>query len=386
MLQAILLAAGRSTRTYPLTVTRPKPLIPLLGRPLLEHLLRQIEGLVDEAILVIGYRADAIRGHFGPRFGTLPLRYLVQTEQRGTADALLQAAPWVKDRCLVLNGDDLYHRHDLEALTRHGTAILVTPVPDPENRGVVTIEGDRVVDIVEKPTNAPPSSLASVGGYALERAWLKRLEEVRFSSRGELELPDFIQLLARESEVRYHRIERYWLPLTYAWDVLRATFFLLEDEGRARDLGVLVQNPEELADRRDIQLGSGTVVEGPVLIGSGVNVGSSCSLRGPAVIGEDCTIGDEVVVDRSVLFRGARISNLASVSYSVLGEGVHIGRGARLLAEPPPGDPLNVTLKGQSVSTRLNRLGLIAGDRAEVPAASNVPPGTLLAPEQRLVT
>ncbi len=379
MLQAVLLAAGRSTRTYPLTATRPKPLIPLLGRPLLEHLLLQIEGTVDEAILVVGYRADAIRNHLGSRFGSLPLRYLVQSEQRGTADALLQAAPLIEDRCLVLNGDDLYHRHDLQALTHHRTAILVTPVPDPQNRAVVTIAGDRVVDIVEKPTAAPPNSLASVGGYALEREWLNKLEEVPLSSRGELELPDFIQMLARESVVRYHRIERHWLPLTYAWDVLRATLFFLEREERARDFGVVVRSPQELAERRDIQLGAGTVIEGPVLIGSGVTVGSFCRVRGPAVIGEGCIIGDRVELDRSVLFRGARISDLASVSHSVLGEQVRIGPQAKLSAEPPSGQALEVELKGEPVPARLDRLGLIAGDRAEVPAGSNVPPGTLLA-------
>ena len=379
MLQAVLLAAGRSTRTYPLTATRPKPLIPLLGRPLLEHLLLQIEDTVDEAILVVGYRADAIQNHLGSRFGSLPLRYLVQSEQRGTADALLKAAPLIEDRCLVLNGDDLYHRHDLQALTRHRTAILVTPVPDPQNRAVVTIAGDRVVDIVEKPTAAPPNSLASVGGYALEREWLNKLEEVSLSSRGELELPDFIQMLARESVVRYHRIERHWLPLTYAWDVLRATLFLLEGEERALDFGVVVRSPQELVERRDIQLGAGTVIEGPVLIGSGVTIGSFCRVRGPAVIGEGCVIGDRVELDRSVLFRGAQISNLANVSHSVLGEQVRIGPQAKLSAEPPSGQALEVELKGESVPARLDRLGLIAGDRAEVPAGSNVPPGTLLA-------
>ena len=381
MWQAVLLAAGRSTRTYPLTATRPKPLIPLLGRPLLEHLLLQLEGTVDEAILVVGYRADAIRNQLGSRFRSLPLRYLEQRDPRGTADALLQAAPLVEDRCLVLNGDDLYHRHDLRALTRHRTAILVTPVPDPQNRAVVSIVGDRVVDIVEKPTTAPPNSLASVGGYSLERGSLDRLGDVSLSSRGELELPDFIQMLARESVVRYHRIERLWLPLTYAWDVLKATLFLLEKEERARDFGVVLQSPEELLERQDIRVGTHTAIEGPVLIGSGATLGSFCRVSGPAVIAEGCTIGDHVELDRSVLFRGVRISDRARVSHSVLGERVQIGSRARLRADPPSGRALEVELQGKWIPTALDRLGLVAGDEAEVPAGSNVPPGTLLAPD-----
>jgi bifunctional UDP-N-acetylglucosamine pyrophosphorylase/glucosamine-1-phosphate N-acetyltransferase len=386
MWQAVLLAAGRSTRTYPLTATRPKPLIPILGRPLLEHLLLQLEGIVDEAILIVGYRADAIRNQFGSRFRSLPLRYLVQRDQRGTADALLQAAPLVEDRCLVLNGDDLYHRHDLRALTRQRTAILVTPVPDPQNRGVVTVAGDRVVEIVEKPTNAPPGSLASVGGYSLERESLDRLQGVTLSSRGELELPDFIQMLARESVVGYHRIERLWLPLTYAWDVLRATLFLLEREERARDFGVVLQSAEELRERQDIRVGADVAIEGPVLIGSGATLGSFCRVSGPAVIAEGSTVGEHAELERSVLFRGVLISDRASVSHSVLGERVRIGSRARVLADPPRGHALEVVLQGKAIPAALDRLGLIAGDGAEVSPDSVVPPGTLLDAGGRLTS
>jgi len=378
MLQAVVLAAGRSTRTYPLTSTRPKPLLPLLGRPLLEHLLLQIEQLVDEAILVVGYRAEAIQSHLGARFRSLPLQYLVQHDPRGTADAVLQAIPRIEDRCLVLNGDDLYHHHDLTALTRLRTAILVTTVPDPQNRAVVTLSGDRVVDIVEKPPHAPPNALASVGGYALEKKSLAKLENVSLSPRGELELPDFIQMLARESIVRYHRVERLWLPLTYAWDVLRATHFLMEEGERARDFGVTVPSPEELAARKDIQVGEGSMIDGPVIIGTGAILGKNCRVSGPAVLGEGCSLGDDVELDRSVLFPSAHIGNGASVRDSVLGEGTIIGPRAQLLAETPDGSPVKAELRGASLATGLHRLGLIAGDRAQVPADSRVPPGTLL--------
>jgi bifunctional UDP-N-acetylglucosamine pyrophosphorylase/glucosamine-1-phosphate N-acetyltransferase len=345
----------------------------------LEHLLGQLEGFVNEAVLVVGYRADSIRTRLGDRFGSLPLRYLEQREQRGTADALRQASPLIKDRCLVLNGDDLYHRHDLQALSRHRTAILVTPVPDPHNRAVVTVAGDQVAGIVEKPPSAPPNALASVGGYVMERESLDKLDEVQLSPRGELELPDFIRILARTSVVRYHRIERHWQPLTYAWDVLRVSLFLLEDEERARDFGVSVESPGALSTRRDIHLGAGTVIEGPVLIGAGATLGSFCHLTGPAVIGEGCVIGDRVELDRSVLFRAAQISDFACVSHSVLGELARVGPRARLLSQAPEGRSIEVELQGKTIPTRLERLGLVAGDRSVVPAEGEVPPGRLLA-------
>ncbi len=379
MLQAVLLAAGKSTRTYPLTTTRPKPLLPVLGKPLLEHLLGQLEGLVDEAIIVVGYHADAIRVQLGDRFGSLRLRYLEQQEQRGTADALLQASRLIEDRCLVLNGDDLYHRHDLQALSRHRTAILVTPVPDPQNRAVVTITGDQVANIVEKPTSAPANSLASVGGYVMERESLDKLREIQVSPRGELELPDFIRLLARSSVVRYHRIERLWLPLTYAWDVLRVSLFLLENEERAAEFGVTVESPGQLAKRRDIHLGTGTVIQGPVIIGAGATLGNYCRIQGPTVIAEGSTIGDRVELERSVLFRAAQVSDFARISHSVLGELTRVESCAEILSKTRADQAIDVELDGKMISTRLDRLGLVAGDRAVVPKDCVVPAGSLLA-------
>ncbi len=379
MLQAVLLAAGKSTRTYPLTTTRPKPLIPVLGKPLLEHLLGQLQGLVEEAIIVVGYRADAIHVQLGDRFGSLPLRYLEQRDQRGTADALLQASPLIEDRCLVLNGDDLYHRHDLQALSRHRTAILVTPVPDPQNRAVVTVAGDQVADIVEKPASAPPNSLASVGGYVMERESLDKLREIQLSPRGELELPDFIKLLARSSVVRYHRIEKLWLPLTYAWDVLRVSLFLLEDEERAAEFGVSVESPGQLAKRRDIHLGTGTVIQGPVIIAAGVTLGSFCRVQGPTVIAEGSTIGDRVELERSVLFRAAQVADFARVSHSVIGELTRVGSHTEILSKARADQPIDVELGGKMIPTRLDRLGLVAGDHAIVPEECVIPAGSLLA-------
>ncbi|HEY7698473.1 MAG TPA: sugar phosphate nucleotidyltransferase, partial [Vicinamibacteria bacterium] len=187
-MQAVIMAAGRSTRTHPLTATRPKPLVPIWDRPLLEHQLRQLEGLVDEVLLVVGFLREQIEERFGGSFGRIRLRYVVQERQRGTADALLAARPHVTARSLVLNGDDFYHRHDLKALLASGRGLLVAQAKDPENRAVVQLEGDVIQGIVEKPENPPGDAWCSVGGYCVEKEDLRHLDEVRPSPRGELEL------------------------------------------------------------------------------------------------------------------------------------------------------------------------------------------------------
>ncbi len=279
-MQAVIMAAGKSTRTHPLTATRPKPLVPIWDRPLLEHQLRQLDGLVDEVLLVVGFLRERIEGRFGDSFGGIRLRYVVQELQRGTADALLAARPHVNSRCLVLNGDDFYHKDDLRGLAERGCGLLVTQAKDPENRAVVRMDGDVITGIVEKPKDPPKDAWCSVGGYSVEKDDLRYLDDIVPSPRGELELPDFILRLIAESVVRAKRIERFWLPITYSWDVLQAALFLWEDPARARELGLVAETMEAIRRRPDVTLGRDIAIEGPVRLGANVHIEDGVLLIG----------------------------------------------------------------------------------------------------------
>ena len=94
-MQAVIMAAGKSTRTYPLTLTRPKPLLKIANRPILEHQLSALRGLVDEVLVIVNYRKEQITERFGNAFDGIPLRYVEQREQLGTGHAILQC----KDLC-----------------------------------------------------------------------------------------------------------------------------------------------------------------------------------------------------------------------------------------------------------------------------------------------
>jgi bifunctional UDP-N-acetylglucosamine pyrophosphorylase/glucosamine-1-phosphate N-acetyltransferase len=165
--------------------------VPIWDRPLLEHQLRQLYGLVDEVLLVVGFLREQIEGRFGDALGGIRLRYVVQEQQRGTADALLAARPHLTARCLVLNGDDFYHRDDLRGLAERGRGLLVTRAKDPRTAPSFR-EEDVITGIVEKPKNPPKDAWCSVGGYCVEKDDLGYLDDVVPSPRGELELPDFI--------------------------------------------------------------------------------------------------------------------------------------------------------------------------------------------------
>src|SRR3990167_2996026 len=102
-MQAILMAGGSSTRTHPLTMTRPKPLLKIANKPIVQHNLEQIEGIFSEVIIVVGYKQEEIKKSIGNKFGKLRINYVEQKQQLGTAHAVLQAEKFVKERFLVMN-------------------------------------------------------------------------------------------------------------------------------------------------------------------------------------------------------------------------------------------------------------------------------------------
>jgi len=375
-MQAVILAAGRSTRTYPLTATRPKPLIPIWDRPLLGHQLRQLAGIVDEAVIVVGYRREQIEAYFGDEHAGVRLRYVAQHAQRGTADAVLAARPFVTARTLILNGDDFYLHDDLRNLAEGGRGLLVTRAPDPENRAVVRVDDGAITDIIEKPSAPPKDALCSVGGYALEASDLSLLDDLPLSPRGELELPDFVLRLARKFTVRPVHIGAWWLPITYAWDVLTAIHHIWAQPERARDLGIVEETHEALRARGDVTWGEEVSLQGPIRFGRSVHLGKGVRLVGPSCIGDGCIFEKGAIVERSAVFDETRIGARARIQDSVLGAGVHVGARGELESRPP--GELDVEVKGKRVVPGLSRLGSVVGDGVHVAEGRVLPAGSLL--------
>lgn len=366
---AVILLAGRSQRTWPLTADFPKPLLPLWGRPLTERVLDQLRGVVDTAVLVVGYQKERILDHFGTRYAGIRLVPVEQKSARGTADALRVAAAAVRGPVLVLNGDDFYHHDDLARLSEHPTAILCKEASDPWNRATVTVtEDDWLVDVQEKPPAARPWELSSVGAYSLRREDLDHLGEVRESVRGELELPDLIRILARSPGVRAVRARRPWIPLTYPWDVIGRIVPLFGGDP-----------PGEGARALGFETSAGEMGEGAVFVGEGASVHPDARLVGPVELGAGARIAAGAVVERAVLMEGASVGAGAIVRDSVLGRGASIGEGARLLSGPVE----RIQVLEHTARVGVPVVGACLGAGASVAAGAETPPGTLLGPAER---
>jgi UDP-N-acetylglucosamine diphosphorylase/glucosamine-1-phosphate N-acetyltransferase len=363
--KAVVLAAGEGTRLRPLTETRPKPLVPVVGRPLVEHVMAASSGVVDEFVLVVGYGAEDIRSQIGREFSGIPVSYVEQCEQRGTAHAIACVREQVDEQFLVLNGDVVVDESLVSSLAASSShAVATMPVENPSNYGVVSVDEGELSGLVEKPED-PPSSLANLGLYAFEPTIFDAIDAVEESERGEYEVTDAVTTLLEWGEaVSVVEHDGTWLDVGRPWEVIEATERLLSGldesvDGTVEDRvtldGTVVV--EEGARVRD-----GTYIEGPVVVKAGADVGPNAYVRGSTVLGEDSRVGNAVEVKNSVLFPGATVGHLSYVGDSVLGSDVNFGAGTKVANLRHDDANVRMRVKGAAVDTGRRKLGVVCGD------------------------
>ncbi len=220
-MKAVILAAGEGTRMRPITYTTPKPLIRILGKPILEYNLDILKGRVDEVIMVVGYLKEKIMDYFGDNYGGIKLTFVTQKTLKGTADAVRQVKALVPDKFVLMMGDNIYDKTDLDACLAHELAALGVEVSESEKFGIFRLDGDRVLGIVEKPKDFI-SNLANAALYVLDGDIFAEIEKLKPSRRGEYELTDAITALAKLRPIYCIRSTGYWIPIGYPQDIEKA--------------------------------------------------------------------------------------------------------------------------------------------------------------------
>lgn len=219
-MQAVILAAGEGTRMRPLTLERPKPLILIASRPILEHIIGALPEEVDEIILVIGYKGDMIKKHFGDSYKGRRIKYVHQWMPAGTAHALSMAEPLLKDeRFFLLNADDLHGAKAFEAMLAYPLALLAATHPEPSKFGVIELNADHTLaSITEKP-ETPTGNLISTGAMMLDKR-IFQYETVRHES-GEYYMTYPLGLFAREHPIMVVE-QDLWIPVGCPGDIKTA--------------------------------------------------------------------------------------------------------------------------------------------------------------------
>jgi mannose-1-phosphate guanylyltransferase len=313
-LQALVLAGGEGTRLRPLTLSVPKPVMPLAGRPFLSFMLDWLTSHgVGETILSCGYRSDAVREVLGDAHGGMRLHYVVEEEPLGTAGPVRLAADegLLADRLLILNGDTLTDADLTAEVAQHEetgaeATLGLVAVEDTSSYGVVPTGADRRVEAFLEKTANPPTNRINAGAYVIERSVVERIEPGRAVSFEREVFP----AMAAEGVLYGYAAEGYWIDIGTPERYMEATFDLL-----ARRVASTLPPSDE----------TGSLIY-PGCITSGARIGPH------AVLGEHCSVGEGSVVEESVLHRSVRVGRDCTIRSAVLAEGVRVGDGASVEA------------------------------------------------------
>lgn len=347
---------------HPLTCTRPKVMLPIANKPILEHLITEAEKAgIKEFIFIVGYHDEQIRNYFGngSRWG-VKIDYSTQRKQLGTADALRMVEGAVDGNFLMINGDAVIGYQDIEKLAAgENITMSLTQVENTGDLGLVEINKDKVVRIYEKVGKAP-SNLANAGLYLFTPEIFAAVSQTLKSPRGEYEITDSLQLLIdRGHHVSYQKIN-YWLDFSYPWDLLVANESLLSGT-ESQNLGEIEEN---VVTRGAVSIGKGSIVRsgsyiiGPVIIGEDCEVGPNCYIRPHTAIGDGCRIGGAVEVKNSIIMKNTDIPHHNYVGDSIIGEDCNLGAGTKIANLRL--DERQITVAGKNTGRR--KLGAIMGD------------------------
>ncbi|MEA2199563.1 MAG: mannose-phosphate guanylyltransferase [Solirubrobacteraceae bacterium] len=307
-MRAMVLAAGLGTRLRPLTYEITKPMVPVLDRPVMEHIVDLLERHgFKEVIANLHYFPETIREHFGDR-----LEYRVEPELLGTAGGVRACADFFgEDAFIVISGDALTDI-DLTALAaRHRAAggiatLAVKQVADTREFGVVLHDRDgRVTGFQEKPgPDEALSNLGNCGIYVFEPEIFDYFPERPFVDWATDVFP---VLLENDVPFHIHEIGEYWNDVGSLTELRRGTFdalcgeLHLEIEGEELWPGVTVAGESPIhAD---------TEIEGPAWIGRDVRIGAGVRMMGPLVLGDGAGIGDRAQLRGSIVFPGTQIAD-----------------------------------------------------------------------------
>lgn len=344
-MRALLLAGGQATRLRPLTLTTPKAMAPVLGRPFLEHLIAWLcRHDVRDITLLLGYLADTIRAHFGDghAFG-VRLTYVVEDTPLGSGGAIKQLERELTEPFFALNAD-IYTDLDLTAMAAaHQAAgaevtIALVRVADPSAYGVVALDaGGWITRFVEKPRREEaPSNLVNAGAWLFAPTAVRRIAAGRFSMVEQELFPE----LARARLLLGYRADGYWVDAGTPQRYLQLHRDLLT--GKAVSPLAIVERPGwpgftvqtapgvPGSDGPPPVVASGGRLEGAVVLGAGVRIGSGAAVHGPASLGAGVVLQDGARVVDSVLWDRCRVDAWATVASSVLADRCVIGAGAEV--------------------------------------------------------
>ena len=327
-MQAVILAAGKSTRTYPLTLTRPKPLLKVANKTILEHNLKALKDS-DEIIIVVGYKKEMLKNFIKKNYPKLNVKFIEQKEQLGTGHAVSTLKDHIKDKFILMLGDNIYSAKDVHEISKHQISILVKKVKNWQNFGVVKEKNNILVDIIEKPKEFI-SNLVNCGLFSLDKKIFNILENIKKSERGELELTDALKILSDDEKI-YCVNSDSCLQISFPLELLTA-----DKELRGND-NIIGKNSKINDNVENSSIGNNCIINGSVknsIIMDGTTIDKD-SIVEDSIIGENVSFNGKIIAKANIYSvvksRKIKVDRLGSIiGDDVQAENVVINAGCKI--------------------------------------------------------
>ncbi|NJE25795.1 glucose-1-phosphate thymidylyltransferase [Thermococcus sp. MV5] len=383
-MKGVVLAAGKGERLRPLTDDRPKVMLKVANKSIIEYVLENIYPFVDEFIVVVRYHKEKLMQYLGDEYGGKPITYVEQIQGEGTAKAIYSAIKYTEnEEFLAVNGDIYFEREGikilLQAFRKHNAdaALLVKEFKDLSHFGMVEIEKEFVKAIKEKPGDI--SGYANLGIYFFKPEVFEFIEKTSESERGEYEITDTINLMITENrKVTYAVYDGYWNDIGRPWNLLELNEYLLKNHLKHNIKGIVEEGatiipPVEIGEGAVVR--SGAYIIGPVKIGKNSKIGPNCFIRPYTSIGNKCHIGNAVEIKNSIIMDHSNAPHLNYVGDSIIGENTNLGAGTITANLRHDNKNIKVEIKGKLEDSGRRKLGAIIGHNVKTGINVTIYPG-----------
>ena len=377
-MKCVVLAAGEGKRMHPLTYTRPKVMLPIANKPLLEWNLVNVKAAgIEEFLFVVGYKSEMVRSYFGNgKQWDVTIQYVNQGKALGTAHAIGMAETFVDD-FLVLCGDTIFGASDIQKILKKESSMGLVEVKNPNEYGLVKTQGKKVIRIFEK-VEKPFSNVINAGIYHFNKSIFDVIKVTGKSKRGEYEITDSINMLSKESDFEGVMLNE-WRDVVYPWNMLDANEELLRKithTKRVSEKNVTIKGPVTIGKNNEIL--PGCYIEGPVVIGNNCKIGPNCYIRPCTSIGDSCHIGNACEVKNSIIMDNSNVPHQNYVGDSIIGHNCNLGAGTKVANLRLDKKNISVVLNGKTIDTKRRKLGTIIGDNVQTGINSMINIGAMI--------
>lgn len=343
-MKAVIMAGGEGSRLRPLTIRRPKPMVPVVDRPAILHIIELLKRHgITEVVITLQYLASVVQEYLGDgsSYG-VNIHYTVEESPLGTAGSVRLGEEWLDDTFMVISGDALTD-FDLSAVIRYHkqkramATLVLKRMPNPLEYGVVIIDDqDRVKQFQEKPSWGEVfSDTVNTGIYILEPSVFKYYEAGQvFDFSNQL----FPMLLEKGDPMYGYVADGYWCDIGSIPDYMTASADYLRGQVHLPRLGRETEPGSGIWVEEDVEIARDAQITGPVFLGMGVKVKSGAIIRGPAVIRESAIIDARATIDRAIIWRNCYVGERAEVRGAILQTQVSIKPQAMIFEGSVIGD------------------------------------------------